>query len=313
MSPLVSIIIPCFNVAHLVGEAIDSALAQTWPNKEVIVIDDGSTDGSLDVIRSFGDKVRWETGRNRGGSTARNRGIELARGVFVQFLDADDVLLPSKLEIMVPTAISSRDANSIPVCDWYVEMEGQTPRRHAAGYDGSDPICWCAQHNFQTAAPLHRRSVLTDVGGFRDNLPRCQEFDLHLRLAAQGFGFSYMPVALFRHRRRTGSVSADHSQVLMQHLGIFHDLAATLLTRDMLTPERNRSIALALARAGRLLVRYGHPINATNLFEAARELDPASVPLAFGNRWSRLVSTIAGPENTEKLIQWLVRLPSTLR
>ena len=78
--PLVSIIIPCYNAEKYVGEAIESALAQTYPNKEVIVIDDGSTDGSLQVIKSFGHRIRWETGPNRGGSAARNRGIELARG-----------------------------------------------------------------------------------------------------------------------------------------------------------------------------------------------------------------------------------------
>src|SRR5262249_4335435 len=97
MTPLVSILIPCFNAEHLVAQAIESALAQTWPAKEVIVVDDGSTDGSLKVIQRFDGFVRWETGPNRGGSAARNRLLELARGEWLQFLDADDYLRPGKI------------------------------------------------------------------------------------------------------------------------------------------------------------------------------------------------------------------------
>ncbi len=79
MQSLVSILIPCYNAERWIGQAIESALGQTWPNKEVIVVDDGSTDGSLEVIKSFGDRIKWETGPNRGGNVARNRLLELSR------------------------------------------------------------------------------------------------------------------------------------------------------------------------------------------------------------------------------------------
>ena len=98
MTPLVSILVPCFNAKQWVAQAIESALAQTWPEKEVIVVDDGSTDRSLDIIKSFGDRIRWETDRNRGANVARNRLLELARGDWLQYLDADDYLLPEKIE-----------------------------------------------------------------------------------------------------------------------------------------------------------------------------------------------------------------------
>lgn len=95
---LVSILIPCFNAEPWIGECIESALAQTWPEKEVIVVDDGSTDGSLDIVRRFGDRIRWESGLNRGGNAARNRLFELARGEWLQYLDADDYLKPAKVQ-----------------------------------------------------------------------------------------------------------------------------------------------------------------------------------------------------------------------
>jgi glycosyltransferase involved in cell wall biosynthesis len=94
---LVSILIPCFNAERWVAQAIESALAQTWPEKEVIVVDDGSADGSREIIQRFGDRIRWESGPNRGGNPTRNRLLALARGEWLQYLDADDYLLPDKV------------------------------------------------------------------------------------------------------------------------------------------------------------------------------------------------------------------------
>ena len=94
---LVSIIIPCFNAELWVEEAINSCLEQTYPHLEIIVIDDGSTDGSLDIIKRFQGAITWETEVNRGGNYARNRGFALSSGEYIQYLDSDDYLLPDKI------------------------------------------------------------------------------------------------------------------------------------------------------------------------------------------------------------------------
>lgn len=99
--PLVSVIKPCFYSKETVGDAIEYALSQSYLNWKVFMIDDGSTDDSLQVVRGFKKTVRWETGEDRGGAAARKRGLELAEGVFIQFLDADDMLLRGKLECHV--------------------------------------------------------------------------------------------------------------------------------------------------------------------------------------------------------------------
>jgi glycosyltransferase involved in cell wall biosynthesis len=93
--PLVSILIPCHNAENWIAEAIESGIAQTWPAKEIIVLDDGSTDRSLDIIRGFGERIRSEAAKHRGGNATRNRLLELARGDWIQYLDADDYLRPS--------------------------------------------------------------------------------------------------------------------------------------------------------------------------------------------------------------------------
>ena len=104
--PLVSVVIPNYNYSDFVGEAIESALAQTYPKLEVIVVDDGSTDNSIDVIRGFGDKVTLVSQKNSGVSVARNSGIEKANGDYIAFLDSDDVWLPTKVEEQISLFLS---------------------------------------------------------------------------------------------------------------------------------------------------------------------------------------------------------------
>ena len=100
--PLVSIIIPCYNAGHWLAATLESALAQTHPHTEIIVVDDGSRDDSLTLARSFESRgVRVVTQTNAGASAARNHGLRLARGDFIQFLDADDLLAPDKIELQM--------------------------------------------------------------------------------------------------------------------------------------------------------------------------------------------------------------------
>lgn len=99
---LASILIPCFNAQRWVAQTLESALAQTWPNKEIIVVDDGSSDQSLAVIRKFASpRVKVISQDNRGASAARNRALKESQGDFIQYLDADDLLAPDKIELQM--------------------------------------------------------------------------------------------------------------------------------------------------------------------------------------------------------------------
>jgi glycosyltransferase involved in cell wall biosynthesis len=101
-TPKVSVVIPNYNYARYVGEAIESVLAQTYRDFEIIVINNGSTDNSIEVLKKYEDRIRCFTQENQGQSGARNRGIQESRGEWIAFLDADDVWLPTKLEQQVP-------------------------------------------------------------------------------------------------------------------------------------------------------------------------------------------------------------------
>lgn len=99
--PLVSVIVPAYNCEKYLERALSSVLAQSWKNFEIIVVNDGSTDGTAEQAAKFGDKINYVSQKNAGASSARNRGIQLARGEYIAFLDADDSWVSSKLELQV--------------------------------------------------------------------------------------------------------------------------------------------------------------------------------------------------------------------
>jgi cellulose synthase/poly-beta-1,6-N-acetylglucosamine synthase-like glycosyltransferase len=188
----ISILIPCYNAERWVGQAIESALVQTWPNKEVIVVDDGSTDESRAVIESYGDKIRYEFGPNRGGNPCRNRLLELASGEWVQFLDADDYLLPEKISdqmefshsadvIYGPVLIKNQSSR----CD---NQEVSLPSSNSDLFEHW--ICWQV---CQTGGVLWRRDALCKIGGWNEAYRCCQDNEVCLRAIQHGLKFSYCP------------------------------------------------------------------------------------------------------------------------
>ena len=116
--PRVSIIIPCYNAAAWLKATIDSALAQTWPQSEIIVVDDGSTDHSVPILHDYeSNRLRVLTQANAGAAAARNHGLRAARGDFIQFLDADDLLSPGKIAAQV-ACLTTRPAGTVASCAW---------------------------------------------------------------------------------------------------------------------------------------------------------------------------------------------------
>jgi glycosyltransferase involved in cell wall biosynthesis len=168
--PAVSVVIPCFNAERLVGDAIRSALAQTYPETEIIVIDDGSIDGSRGVIESFADRVRWVVEPHRGGGAARNRGLELARGEFVQFLDADDVLDAECLARKV--AMQQEYPDVCICCDWRrIDLSGQVAREEP----GVDRLAAAQSQRFAESGWFRCELALLSGNGstFASRLPGC--------------------------------------------------------------------------------------------------------------------------------------------
>src|SRR5262245_57280331 len=243
--PLVSVIIPCYNAERYIGDAIRSALAQTYQPIEVIVIDDGSTDGSTSVARSFGEIVRCESIKNSGVSAARNTGLAMAHGELIQFLDADDLLHSQKLERMVPVALKQRDSMVFCMAGVSDMTTGKRLRSWGALLESdTDPIAYVFSTFVGTANPLHLKGHLSAVRGFRSEMRLWEDPDLYFRLAASGLRFHQLREELVTFRQVEGSLSTrDPRQSLCLAKGFASDAIELLRQQGGLTEARAEAIA----------------------------------------------------------------------
>jgi glycosyltransferase involved in cell wall biosynthesis len=185
--PKVTAIVPNYNRETLVGETISNLLAQTLPPSEIIVIDDGSTDKSVDVIRSFGDKVKLIQQPNQGPGAARNAGLQVATGDFVQFQDSDDLLSLNKIEAQ--TKLLERTGADIAFSPWAklkIEARNATLDNHVLqqampSEKLSLPCWWLRGWSTVFQSLLFRRSFLNKVGLYRTDLKMGEDGELFFR------------------------------------------------------------------------------------------------------------------------------------
>jgi glycosyltransferase involved in cell wall biosynthesis len=282
MSGLVSILIPCHNAERWIGETIESALAQTWNAKEVIVIDDGSTDRSLEEIRKFGSRVRFETGANRGGNPTRNRLLELASGQWLQYLDADDYLLPEKVGSQMNFLESHQEADIVfgPVTYEYWSEHG-VQRQICPIPEPHDPWVLLASWRLpQTGAVLWRKQAIVDVGGWKDDQPCCQEHELYLRLIIGGKQFAHCPTngAVYRQWSSDTVCRRNIAEVHRRRLEIEQAAEDHLRFTQQLTPERLRTINQARFETARSAWQYD-PAFACGILQKVHEIEPDFRPV----------------------------------
>jgi glycosyltransferase involved in cell wall biosynthesis len=283
----VSILIPCFNAEKWIGQSIESALAQTWLEKEVIVVDDGSTDGSLEIIKDFGNRIKIETGPNLGGNVARNRLLKLAHGEWLQYLDADDYLLPKKIGDQLVDIPPRTDIIFGRVIQESL-VNGKASQNLALAPRSLDPWCLLVQWELpQTGAVIMRKAALEDVGGWKVDQPCCQEHELYLRLLCAGKRFFYTSSygAVYR-QWPSGSVSRrDVFDVLRHRLKIIRQTEHFLHSESQLSPERLGAINQAKLEVARTAWRYDANFAAAIVNEIHKR-DARFSPGALGARIS---------------------------
>ncbi len=185
-SPRVSVIIPTYNRAWCLREAVDSVLAQEFKDFELVVVDDGSTDETPPLLQEYGDSIRVLHQRNRGVSAARNAGISVARGDLIAFLDSDDIWLQGKLAFQVE--FFNRHPGAL-ICQteelWVKNGRRVNPRkrhRKRGGiiFEPSLQLCLVSP-----SAVMLRRGLFDQVGFFDERLPACEDYDLWLRVSCR--------------------------------------------------------------------------------------------------------------------------------
>jgi len=180
MNLLVSIIIPNYNKEKYIKEAIESALNQSYRPIEVIVIDDGSTDNSKEIIKSYGNKVSAYFLPHNNANVARNFGFKRSMGRYIQYLDSDDVLYPEKIEKQIES-LNSKNAD-ISFCKWDSPLKRKTvlPEKLI----GKDYLYWLLKDNWvPPIVPLYRRFFLKKVGLWDEGLERGQDTDYNFRIS----------------------------------------------------------------------------------------------------------------------------------
>jgi glycosyltransferase involved in cell wall biosynthesis len=306
----ISVIIPCYNAEPFVGEAIESVLAQTHDSIELIVVDDGSTDRSLEVIRSFGDDVQVIAQENHGACYARNRGGEAAEGAYLMFMDADDVIAPETIQAL-RDAIGERD-EALARCRWkrLIETsEGWTvqPSTKAPAPPQNDPILgWLSGWFVPPCGLLWTRNAFETAGPWDEELAANQDGDLVLRGLLNGVSLveANHGQTLYRKHNRPGyeSVSSRSSEKALRSRGRVLDKVTRLLEdQGRLAPYRDVIARKYYTLARRLAVRDA---KSSRRFEA-RAYALAGTSIRTGSWPHRLVTQLIGLQAKERLRQSL--------
>ncbi len=297
--PAISIVIPAYNRAALLPRAIESVISQTFREWEIVLVDDGSTDGTPDLAKNYqqrlGDRLLFLRQANTGASAARNRGIGVSRGRFVCFLDSDDEFLPHKLSRQLEL-FERRPELGFVYSDYaFVDLGGE---RHESAFQSNlslarfvphrriaENLCLCSSEVFDvllrgyfiaTIVGMVRREVLGDRIRFAENLSYAEEWLFHLQIVRScRVGFVDEPLCLHHHTRGSAARSDRSSNALRyrQTLRAIRDVFAGQLTTRQRC-ELRRQLAQASDQLGYNADRAGAPFHASRCFFEAMQYRP---------------------------------------
>jgi glycosyltransferase involved in cell wall biosynthesis len=239
--PTFSVVIPAYNARDLIGSTIRSVLDQTTNAFELIVVDDGSEDGTPDVVSAIKDsRLRLVRQANSGVAGARNRGVQESSGSLVSFVDNDDLWMPSYLETMGDALDADPGAGFAYTDGWSFDDRSRRILRRTAMSGGDPPVppptdrdtflAELMRRNFILSSATVRRSVLEEIGGFRPNLGGCDDYDLWIRILIAGHRAVRPPGLLVLQRERWDSQSKD---TLTLERGLATVLEDALATRSL--------------------------------------------------------------------------------
>jgi len=221
---LVSVVIPAFNSEQYITECIDSVLIQTYKNIEIIIVNDGSTDNTVNIVNGYNkEKIKLFHQENSGSAAARNHGVEQASGTWIAFIDADDIWLPDKLQKQLEHC-SNRDWSHTDLF-----FQGGIYPRHTktteftAKHSGSILKNLLVENSIGTSSVVIKTKIFQELGGFNTNLRALQDWDLWLRVAEKHQA-CYFDEPLVYYRVHSSSISRNVRKTLPYHLSLINQV-----------------------------------------------------------------------------------------
>ncbi len=310
----ISVIIPCYNVETYIEEGLQSVLNQTHPAREIICIDDGSTDNTIKIIRNLQEKFPnkiflYLNEKNRGATYTRNRGLAIAKGDFIQFFDADDILLPDKFEHQIKIISECSFSPDIIVNDFQRKNIDGTIETYT--FPADDPWCGLLEGRLGvTTSNLYRRENVIAVRGWTEELLSSQEYDLMFRMLVAGSLVLFdTKIISYNRERVSGSITkSDPAGKWIRFINLRERIYHYLSANSMLKPERLESFRKIMFDSIRILYKYNKKeaiklhqkyiqqikINEPTLSTSKKYL---SVYNIFGFRIAELASRIVNPPN----------------
>lgn len=313
MRTLVSILIPCYNSANWISETLESALAQTWPNKEIIVVDDGSTDNSLAVAKSFESPiVKVISQENRGASVARNRAFQESQGDFIQYLDADDLLAPDKIERQVQRLVDG-NSNCVAAGEWarFYKTPSEALFIPQPLWADMSPVEWlvCAGDGgwmMHPAAWLVPRPIAEKVGSWNESLSLDDDGEYFCRvvLASEGVKFCQGAKTYYRSGNST-SLSGSQSSAALESAFRSLDLSTKALLSTEDSPRTRHACATKLQRF--IYEVYPDVPDLRKKAEARVQQLGGSELKPYGGPMFKLLSHIVGWQQAKRIQKFVYR------
>ncbi len=293
MSAQVSVIVPLYNLRAFVGEAIDSVLAQTLGADalEIIVVDDGSTDGGGDVVRGYGARITYVRQENCGLPAARNTGIRLGRAPFLTFLDADDRILPEKLAAQLDAFARDSEAALVYTGWHYIDERGERLPQRGRSVHGGDVLPDLVLGNLiHPHTALVRREIVERVGGFDESLTSVEDWDLWLRISRAGGLWRCVDRPLAEYRIRHDGMHQNAARMLENRLRVLAKFFADPALPPAVVARHALAYQNAYLMAACDFYRAGNRANGSESFHRAVAAAPAFlVDPANLRRFCRLV------------------------
>lgn len=283
----VSVVIPTYNSAKYIVSTVESVLNQTYPDFEVIVVDDGSTDETQQLLQPYRDRISYIFQENKKYSGARNTGLRAATGEYIAFLDSDDLWLPTKLEEQVAVFSGHPDVVLVHCAAAYIDPQGQPVKYKGKQQKGTEESSIIIANQSRalftfdtiitTSTVMFRRSLLNEVGLFDDTHIHGEDWELWVRLGAKGpFAYISKPLAEYRVYGWQKVLKAESSQAWVQDQFRTVERASSLWQGDAaeLAQLRARSTETIYRRAALASYQLGHGAQGRDYLEKALAADP---------------------------------------